>query len=137
MTKVVHKDGISQEETEEVYGRKIPLERLLRNELDRQEEAGVLQAANLGNEYYSIANLNEINTELVSFGIDVSPYSPEELCKKSKSIHTRHNKQWSDHGQLISKGHYLHMWQSLYDHAVYLTDDEFHHLHPDSNIHSV
>ena len=137
-TKLVYKHGTLVEKKVDVYGRKIPMEDLLQRELERAEMAGILRATYNGKLYYMPNNIEAISQKLEDYSIDHSNLSPEEKSQKLLSIQTtRHIKQWSDHGVVASKGHYLHMIQILYDEAVFLTDKELRMANPNSKITNV
>ncbi len=137
-SKIMYKDGKLVHATEQVFGRKIPLELILQKELDRADAAGILRATYNGKIFYTPANIENVDKEICKYGIDVKDLTPDERCEKLLLLHTtRHIKQWSDHGVVASKGHYLHMIQILYDDSVFLTDEELKRANPNTKISNV
>ena len=122
--KTIMKNGKIQKEIVEIKGRKIPLKDI-RSDMIKQHERYMRNRTDEDfvklNRNQIIQNLKNIN-ELPSLDLP----TPDLLTILKKYERTRNLMFWHDGSSLSNHGHILIMAATIYDPAMFLTDEEYH-----------
>lgn len=116
--------GELQEKLNKIYGRKIPLKTIVKNEIDRLEKAGVVRHTN----YKDMTEEQmEQFCKLMSEPGDIEN-ARDTLHQKEKEWKL---KMWHDHSDILNHSYVSFMSCFLYDPINFLTDEEFKQRNPE------
>ena len=119
------KEGILKTESFTVSGRKIPLLEIRTRMLKEQESLGLLRVHS--DDYYAAMTDAEVRVRLSQIGEDDKRGEESEIESRErlKAIERkRHLMVWGDNSTLLNHGHLLLTVNSVYDEAVYYTNEE-------------
>ncbi|KAK3109115.1 hypothetical protein FSP39_023377 [Pinctada imbricata] len=106
-----------------IYGRKLPLSKLLRTMYETQKNLGVVRQTS--NEEFLALEEEEVKKRFERIG-EECPHSIDEARTLLHTFETqRHIKMWHDHSDILNHSYVCFMVSSLYDPAFFLTDAEF------------
>ena len=119
------KEGTLKTESFTVSGRKIPLLEIRTRMLKEQESLSLLRIHS--DDYYAAMVDAEVRSRLIQLGEDDKRGKESESQSKErlKAIERkRHLMVWGDNSTLLNHGHLLLTVNSIYDEAVYYTNEE-------------
>lgn len=119
------KEGTLKTERFTVSGRKIPLLEIRARMLKEHESLGLLRVQN--DEYYTAMTDAEVRSRLVQLGEDANTGEESEIETKERlkaMERKRHLMIWGDNSTLLNHGHLLLTVNSVYDEALYYTNEE-------------
>ena len=119
------KEGTLKTETFTVSGRKIPLLEIRTRMLKEQESLGLLRIHN--DDYYTAMTDAEVRSRLIHLGEDANAGKESELESKERlkaMERKRYLMIWGDNSTLLNHGHLLLTVNSVYDEALYYTNEE-------------
>ena len=120
----INDDGNLIENTNRVFGRKIPLKYIIQEETERLHKEGVLRLTT-DNEYQTLEK-EEILNRLENLGISTNSMNQiEALDKLKQTERTRHLRMWHGHSSILNHTFVNFMTSFLYDPANFLPDEEF------------
>ncbi len=122
---VLTKEGTIKTEVFTVSGRKIPLLEIRQCMLTDHEKLGILRVQN--DEYYTAMTDAEVRSRLIQLGEEnnTREESGLEMKERLKAMERkRHLMIWGDNSTLLNHGHLLLTVNSLYDEAIYYTNEE-------------
>ncbi len=98
-----------------VYGRKVPLEQIRKRLLKKQE-----QYMRIANDTTACNLVHPLHTETSVCSADNSLQAPTHSYQQSRSL-----AMWHDHATILGSGFVLITVHTLYDDAVFLTNEEY------------
>lgn len=125
---VISDDGTMDTTSQEIYGRKIPLEDIRDKEIERFYDAGIIRA--FTDDEYNNMSIEEVRERFTRIG-ESCPSTLETAVEKLRQLErTRHLKMWHDHSDILNHSYASFMVSWLYDPANFLTDNEYQRLFP-------
>ena len=119
------KEGTLKTERFTVSGRKIPLLEIRTRMLKEHESLGLLRVQN--DDYYTAMTDAEVRSRLMQLGEDTDP-GDESECQVKERLKAmerkRHLMIWGENSTLLNHGHLLLTVNSVYDEALYFTNEE-------------
>ena len=119
------KEGTIKTERFTVSGRKIPLLEIRTRMLKEHESLGLLRIQS--DDYYTSMTNAEVRTRLMQLGEDATTGEESEIEAKERlkaMERKRHLMIWGDNSTLLNHGHLLLTVNSVYDEALYFTNEE-------------
>ena len=119
------KEGTIKTERFTVSGRKIPLLEITTRMLKEHESPGLLRIQS--DDYYTSMINAEVRTRLMQLGEDATTGEESEIEAKERlkaMERKRHLMIWDDNSTLLNHGHLLLTVNSVYDEALYFTNEE-------------
>ena len=119
------KEGTLKTESFTVSGRKIPLLEIRTRMLKEHESLGILRVQT--DEYYTAMTDAEVRGRLMQLGEDPNTGEESEIETKERlkaMERKRHLMIWGDNSTLLNHGHLLLTVNSVYDEALYYTNEE-------------
>ena len=119
------KEGTLKTESFTVSGRKIPLLEIRTRMLKEHESLGILRVQT--DEYYTAMTDAEVRGRLMQLGEDPNTGEESEIETKERlkaMERKRHLVIWGDNSTLLNHGHLLLTVNSVYDEALYYTNEE-------------
>ena len=122
---VIDKLGNLTEAEMTVYGRKIPLLTLRKTILQEQEKLGLIRLrSDEEYEYMTDAYLKARLLDIHEYSAAMTMTSEQQRDYLKKIERTRHILTWGDHSSILNHGYLLYMITTVYDEAIYITDEE-------------
>ncbi|CAG2231598.1 unnamed protein product [Mytilus edulis] len=126
----IDSSGNIQETSIQVYGRKIPLKDIILKEIQRLTKSGVLISKS--DEHYKSLSKEAVNNRLKQISSTKSTETDNtteinQLMTMERQIHL---KLWHDHSDILNHTYISFMVSFLYDHANFLTNEEFKETYP-------
>ncbi|CAG2238823.1 unnamed protein product [Mytilus edulis] len=121
---IININGLLEETKTHIYGRKIPLQELIQNELLRLHKASVLRIRT--DQEYSDLDYQTTVQKLKKLGIKYNNnMSLPDLTNLLKTTErTFHVKMWHDHSDILNHTYISFMASLIYDSANFLTNEE-------------
>ncbi|VDI63951.1 Hypothetical predicted protein [Mytilus galloprovincialis] len=121
--------GTLNQEKEQIYGRKIPMQHIRKSALEHQIQSGTLRFFT-DEEYINISD-QELRSRFLRIQESI-PENRENAISFLKSLErTRSIKLWHDHSDILNHSYVCFMLSWLYDTANYLTNQEYMEKYPE------
>jgi hypothetical protein len=129
-TNVINDDGKMVDKTYSVYGWKIPLRQILEEMTEEQIGMDIIR--------WNKDSIDNIGmTEVTILFSQIDEPVPDDLetarIKMSELGKRRHLKVWHDHSDILNRTYFSIMSSCIYDHAFYITNQEYKAKYPDRN----